>query len=625
MEVTATTVSSATGQLCSTDGCPNAAAYKTRTQPSWCISCIDVILRTGGIVAVDPFEGPKAWRLTECLDCGVQAHYRLVYTIEKNAVGEKTCRACYWKAWAKEARALSGEVFPGRTYSTEEIIAHLDANGFDFIATTGEVTDGYEPVITQCRSCRRISADRMGDIGWGCSCSRNARSTTPTSSTSAATASRNIRSANPARPSTAKMLLADSDDPARGWWDHERNDEKYFRTLTLRAKRECHWVCPDCGHKFREKVLEMTAGRHSCPECKAVRQAAWSEEYERWKLTPVADVPALAGAWADETDPRTVMVGGGWELRRFRCPAGHHPRINPLTFLQSGCPSCRGAETRKAQKNWLADTLPEIASQWHPTKNGKITPADVVWDSKRTVWWLADCCGYEWPESPLKRDKYERLRCPQCRTILGSLAWQDPGLAAEWSPANPESAWQVRPNASTQYLPEWICSTNPAHVWSSPLSSRSNGAGCQECREVGKSKVELAHFAAAEDRFPGARSGAILRDKAFTTRKAWSADISAQIGDRLLVVEYDGAHWHKDANQVLGDTRKTTDLLAAGYLVVRLREDDLPSLDIANACYWELRVYSAAPQPQKVMEEISVWLDSLELTSPWGARPSHEL
>ncbi len=141
--------------------------------------------------AVDPFEGPKAWRLTECLDCGVQAHYRLVYTIEKNAVGEKTCRACYWKAWAKEARALSGEVFPGRrTYSTAEIIAHLDANGFDFIATTGEVTDGYEPVITPCRSCRRISADRMGDIGWGCSCSRNARSTTSTSSTAAATASR---------------------------------------------------------------------------------------------------------------------------------------------------------------------------------------------------------------------------------------------------------------------------------------------------------------------------------------------------------------------------------------------------------------------------------------------------
>jgi hypothetical protein len=464
MEETVTVPPPATDKLCSTDGCSNLAAYKTRSQPAWCIACIDVILREGGLAAVEPFQGPRAWRLTQCLECGVQAHYRLVYTLEKNATGEKTCRACYWKAWAREARALSGQAFPGPVNSTAEIIADLDANGFDFIATTGDVTDGYEPVITQCRQCKKISAERMCDIGWGCTCSRNARSATPAASITNAASTRNIRSTDPARPVRAKVLLADSDDPAKDWWDHERNDEKDFRTATLRATRSCHWVCPHCGHRFTAKVLDMTAGRHSCPECQAIRQAEWLEEYEQWKSTPVADVPELAAAWADEADPRTVMVAGG-QLSRFRCPSGHHPRVSPLTFLRSGCPSCRGTETRKSQKNWLADTLPEIASQWHPTKNGKLTPRDVVWDSQRTVWWRADCCGYEWEESPRSRDKYQRLRCPQCRTILGSLAWQDPGLAAEWSPANPVSAWHVRPYASTPFLPQWICAINSAHVW----------------------------------------------------------------------------------------------------------------------------------------------------------------
>ena len=157
----------------------------------------------------------------------------------------------------------------------------------------------------------------------------------------------------------------------------------------------------------------------------------------RWKTTPVADVPELAAAWADDYDPRQVMVVGGWpSLRRFRCPAGHHPRISPLRFLQSGCPHCRGAQTAQT-KNWLADVLPEIASQWHPTRNGKFNPHNVVWDSKRTFWWRADCCGHEWQESVRDRDKYQRLRCPNCRTILDSLAWHDPGLAAEWSPTNP--------------------------------------------------------------------------------------------------------------------------------------------------------------------------------------------
>ncbi|BCW78905.1 zinc-ribbon domain-containing protein [Arthrobacter sp. NicSoilC5] len=619
------TPSASTQQVCSTDSCGNVAAFRTRSKPAWCDSCIDDILRQGGLRADEPFVGPKEWRLTTCLDCGVQAHYRFEYTLDKNAVGEKTCRACYWTEWAKWVRQMSGNELPRRIYSREEIIAHLDRNEYDFIRTIVDVNDGSDPIIARCRACKRISAERMWDIGWGCSCSRNTRSASPTSSETGKVAARNIRSGNPTSPKKPKAMLSESDDAALDWWDHERNSEKTFRTVTLRATRECHWTCPDCGHQFTAKVLDMTAGRHSCPECRAIRKAEWDKKYEQWKITPVAEVPELKDAWADEDDPATVMVVGDWRLRRFRCPAGHHPRISPLTFLQSGCPSCRGAATRATQKNWLADTLPEIASQWHPTRNGKLTPRDVVWDSKRVVWWLADCCGHEWEESPRNRDKYDRLRCPRCRTILGSLAWQDPGLAAEWSPANPVIAWHVRPHAATPFVPEWICAIDPAHVWTSSLSVRSNGAECPECRKVGKSKVELAHHAAAEKLFPGARSGAVLREKAFTTRKSWSADISVKIDGRLLVVEYDGAYWHKEPAKVMTDERKTADLLAAGYLVVRLREDDLPPLGISHTGYLEVRVYSAAPQPQKAMEEISSWLDRQRVqVASNQARAGHE-
>jgi hypothetical protein len=432
----------------------------------------------------------------------------------------------------------------------------------------------------------------------------------------AAAAVQNIRSTNPASVKTAKVLLADSDDPAREWWDHDRNDEKSFRTVTLRATRTCHWICPECHLAFSAKVLDMTAGRRSCPNCSAIRKAEWDMEYKRWKNTPVADVPELAATWADDADSRSVMVAGDWRLRRFRCPAGHHPRMSPLTFLISGCPSCRGAETRKTQKNWLADTLPEIASQWHPTRNGKLTPRDLVWDSQRSVWWRAECCGYEWEETPRSRDKYDRLHCPRCRTILGSLAWQDPGLAAQWSPANPLPAWNVRPYASTSFLPDWICANNTSHVWAGPLNGRSNGSDCPECKVVGKSKVELAHHAAAEEVFTGVRSGAVLRAKEFTTRRSWSADISAPFEGRTLVIEYDGAYWHAAPAKVLTDERKTADLLAAGYFVVRLREDDLPSLSIGHPHYREVRVYSPAPRPQTVMAEIRSWLDGLEVDSP---------
>ena len=550
-----------------------------------------------GLKACEEFEGPEAWRLTSCTRCGVQAHYRLSYSIGLIATGEKTCRACYWKEWA----ARHGHGIPGKTYSREEAAAYVGKHGYELVSLINDTTGTDDPVAVRCRTCGRISADRITDIGWGCTCSRNIRSSKPTA-------------AAPTGGTTGKMgkpLLFESDDPALVWWDHERNEEKTLRTVTLRATRVCCWKCPECSHLFEEKVLYMTGGNTRCPECAKAKQKLWSAQYEEWKRTPISDVPELAAAWADEGDPRTVMVVTN-DLCRFKCPEGHFPRIAPVTFLRSGCPSCRATETRKTQKNWLADVLPEIASQWHPERNGKLTPKKVVWDSKRKVWWQAECCDFVWQESPRDRDKYKRLRCPQCRTILGSLAWKDPGLASEWSPANPVSAWYVRPTAATAYSPEWICATDPSHVWSSPLASRSAGAECPECSVAGKSKVELDHFEAAKQVFESVRSGAVLRSSEFTTRKSWTADIKATAGGMELVIEYDGDYWHRAPAKLMVDERKSKDLLDAGYVVVRLREDDLPPLPVTDPRYREIRVYSTAPRPDAVMTEISTWVSQLQ-------------
>jgi hypothetical protein len=603
-------------QQCSTDGCVSPAAFRTRTKPAWCLSCIDDILLEGGLVPAEPFTGPKRWRLTVCLACGVRAHYRLDYTVGNNAAGLKTCRACHWKDWAELARQnrpdlefehavldLLRQFTPDQIaaanphpdvkhflesewWSPDKIAAHVDANGFDLLAMTVAVNDGNDPVITQCRNCRRIAAERLADVGFGCDCVRS------------------TRSSNPAAPRAGRVLLAESDSPALAWWDHEANAEADLRTVTVRAIRSCHWVCPDCQCRFQAPVHEM-AERPRRPDCSARQHAEWRQQAEAWKTTPIAEHPELAAAWADDAAPTQVMVADSGP-RRFQCTNGHRPLVTPATFLDFGCQFCRAATTRENRK-WLADTLPEIASQWHPTRNGPLTPGKVVWGSQRVVWWQADCCGHEWQETVRSRDKYQRLRCPQCRTLLGSVAWENPALAAEWSMSNPISAWQIRPHTSLGFLPEWVCRTNPEHVWWAPLSGRSNGSTCPECRETGKSQVELAHHAAAVQTFGGARSGVRLRHSAFTSRTSWTADILVEVGGVTLVIEYDGAYWHSSAEKALVDERKSMDLLAAGYLLVRLREDDLPSLPVDHPRYREVRVYSAAPRPQVAMDEIAAW------------------
>ncbi|GAA4740598.1 zinc-ribbon domain-containing protein [Modestobacter marinus] len=549
------------------------------------MDCIDEILRIGGVAAVERFPGPRKDRLTRCLTCGVEAHYKLSYTVEKNASQERTCRTCYWRAWATERRAEAWR--EQRVYQREEIVARLDTGGWEFLRTLMDETGDHEPILASCRRCGLIRALRMGDAGFGCICSRNTRSRHPTDAP------------------VEKVPLMESGLEALAWWDHDANDERALSTVSVRATRSAHWRCPDCDHRFPAKVSVM-AERPSCPACSELAAAKLQEENELAKATPVADVSELLSAWDDEANPRLVMVGDGGHYR-FRCPRGHRPRLSVTRFHSAGCPHCAAAATR-AKPQWLADVLPELAEQWHPTRNGKYTPHNVRWDSTRKVRWRADCCGHEWPATVRDRDKYQRQRCPRCRTILGSLAWCDPGLAAEWSPANPVSAWQVRPHANPNFTPEWVCATNTDHVWSMSLSSRSNGAECPECRPTGKSRVELEHHAAAEEVFGNARSNALLRDAAFTARQAWTVDVLVTTDGRSVAIEYDGAYWHAAPAKVLVDTAKSRDLLAAGYHVVRLREDDLSPLAIDDPRYREFRVYSSAPRPRQVIDAVRDWL-----------------
>ena len=42
------------------------------------------------------------------------------------------------------------------------------------------------------------------------------------------------------------------------------------------------------------------------------------------------------------------------------------------------------------KKKSLAETHPEVAKQWHPTKNGDLTPNNVTPGSNKKAWWKCD-------------------------------------------------------------------------------------------------------------------------------------------------------------------------------------------------------------------------------------------
>ena len=128
------------------------------------------------------------------------------------------------------------------------------------------------------------------------------------------------------------------------------------------------------------------------------------------------------------------------------------------------------------------------------------------------------------------------------------------------------------------------------------------------CRQAGKSAVELRVLEAARARFGNAVSGRPLRHPAFVARAVWHPDVTVDLpGGRTLVIEYDGSYWHGDKAEV--DTAKSLDLLAAGHLLVRLREHPLVPLQIASRGYNEIVVYAAAFDAGTAVQDVAAWVD----------------
>jgi len=159
-----------TDQTCSIAGCTNTAAFKTRSKPTYCDHHIAAILRVGGLEALESFTHPDDWLLTRCLRCRNAAHYRFTYVLEKNGWNEATCRACYWREWSRQSRERQGPYARVETVPFEKARAIAEVHGYIYLGPLTNPSMPNDPHRTECRRCGKISAERLGDISFGCTC-----------------------------------------------------------------------------------------------------------------------------------------------------------------------------------------------------------------------------------------------------------------------------------------------------------------------------------------------------------------------------------------------------------------------------------------------------------------------
>ena len=136
-----------------------------------------------------------------------------------------------------------------------------------------------------------------------------------------------------------------------------------------------------------------------------------------------------------------------------------------------------------ATTNLLSDKYPAIAAQWHPTKNGNLTPDAVSAGNGKVVWWI-DEFGHEWQSSICNRTS-QSLGCPYCGnqkllTGFNDLETRFPEIAKEWLQ---EKNGDLRPNQvlyGSSKKAWWKCS-KCGHEWETKINSRTKGYGCPVC------------------------------------------------------------------------------------------------------------------------------------------------
>ena len=137
----------------------------------------------------------------------------------------------------------------------------------------------------------------------------------------------------------------------------------------------------------------------------------------------------------------------------------------------------------------LSQYSPELALEWHPTKNKEATPETISYGSAVKVWWMCPA-GHEWESTPNNRTR--GCGCPQCSEMQrritrtknivarrGSLADKNPKLASQW---HPTLNGELKPTDVTNNSDRkvwWVC--EKVHEWDAAIISRNSGNGCPVC------------------------------------------------------------------------------------------------------------------------------------------------
>jgi len=172
-------------------------------------------------------------------------------------------------------------------------------------------------------------------------------------------------------------------------WDKNRNGDLTPETVTYGQKHMAYWICPKCSEYYKALISNRTSkNKKGCPYCCHNPKVNNNNNLAVKK-------PDIAYEWdyeRNETTPNDILPNSN-KMYHWICSKGHfYPATANNRSNGYGCPYCSGQKV--CEDNSLATINPELAKEWHPTKNKK-TFNEITSGSNLYAWWICER-GHEW-------------------------------------------------------------------------------------------------------------------------------------------------------------------------------------------------------------------------------------
>jgi len=343
-------------------------------------------------------------------------------------------------------------------------------------------------------------------------------------------------------------------------WHPTKNGNLTPEDVTRGSKKKVWWKCSK-EHEWIAVIDSRTRGGN-CPYCSGHKSSKennlkiyFPEVVKEWHPTKNGNLT-----------PEDVTKYSNKKIW-WKCLKEHEwiSTISNRTYGQN-CPYCSGRNASK--ENNLKFLFPEVAKEWHPTKNGNITPEAVTKFSNKKVWWLCPK-GHEY-NSVIRSRTVFKTRCTYCSgkkpSKENNLKFLFPKVAKEWHPTKNGNLTPEDVTRGSTRKVWWKCLKE--HEWKTTVANRTgkNSRNCPRCTNQ-SSRPEFRILSELERIFK----------KVNSRYKFEKTEIDIFIEDINVGIEYDGSYYHKDKEV---DDKKKSDFLKKNFIpLIRVRHTPLKKIN----------------------------------------------